>query len=442
MFKLAFLLIGPASFRSHWYVVPVAGALLVAVSLASALGMLTVLDSILTSLLGLGFALYGLTSLLSKVAAHGLRGQTHFLLVPVACFLFGLAIGVASPFYSERTLSWLFAILFVLDGVNRIVPAVVSRFPAWRHLVFFAVAEFCLAAMLLCDWPLPQGRNVDFCIALFIGLSGWLLIRLGILLHALEDEAAMLLLPIFGKRGWYEHAPVLILDEDDVETRDTPIRIYVWTPVGSANIQSHVPILDRYLAAIDPDGKISTGHSALEMGSDLYISHNPSEEIARSSNNFLAALSAGPENHIAGFFQPSYDEEVRQWCPANFRIEIKNISVRRLRAFWVGYKQDSTYNVANRNCSTVVAAALDACVEGALATHRPWRRLLRLMINPNLWVAALVRSRADAATWTPGLVLDYAKPLAKLVDGASAAQVVTLSGPVSQAVTVADARAS
>jgi hypothetical protein len=33
------------------------------------------------------------------------------------------------------------------------------------------------------------------------------------------------------------------------------------------------------------------------------------------------------------------------------------------------------------------------------------------MVNPELWVAAQLRKRAEAMAWTPGFVLDYARAL-------------------------------
>jgi hypothetical protein len=45
-----------------------------------------------------------------------------------------------------------------------------------------------------------------------------------------------------------------------------------------------------------------------------------------------------------------------------------------------------------------------------------WRRFFGLMVNPDLWIAGVLRARAEAATWTPGLVLDYARTLHAIVE--------------------------
>ncbi len=51
-----------------------------------------------------------------------------------------------------------------------------------------------------------------------------------------------------------------------------------------------------------------------------------------------------------------------------------------------------------------------------MAGRSPWLRLLRLLVDPDLWLAALVRGRAESMTWTPGFILDYARVLGRIVD--------------------------
>jgi hypothetical protein len=63
-----------------------------------------------------------------------------------------------------------------------------------------------------------------------------------------------------------------------------------------------------------------------------------------------------------------------------------------------------------------VALALEAALEGTLGIRATWGRFWRLLINPDLWVAALLRARAESMTWTPGLVLDYARALHAIVE--------------------------
>ena len=41
---------------------------------------------------------------------------------------------------------------------------------------------------------------------------------------------------------------------------------------------------------------------------------------------------------------------------------------------------------------------------------------MRLLLTPELWVAAQIRKRAVTMAWTPGLTLDYARALSMLAD--------------------------
>ena len=72
----------------------------------------------------------------------------------------------------------------------------------------------------------------------------------------------------------------------------------------------------------------------------------------------------------------------------------------------------STY----RNCSSSVAYALEASLDGVLAARsQHWRGSLRTLLMPELWVAAQVRKRAMTMAWTPGLLMDYAAALKAIV---------------------------
>ncbi|BAI70851.1 hypothetical protein AZL_002130 [Azospirillum sp. B510] len=417
MLKLAFLLIGPRAFRSHWHVIALLGLMLMGVGLSLAVGLLDGLAGLTYAILGVAFITGGLIGLPMALSGAADASRRFALIRAVLAILTG-ALLLVSPLLHDWTLALPLASLLALDGFNRAGAAVLVRVRMWRLLVAFGLAELALAAMLLMEWPLPSDRNMPLCIGLFVGLSGWILLRLGMLLRDLEDEAAILNLPIFSGRGWYDNAPVLIgEDPDPVIHHDRPLVVRVWTPVATATAPlDRRLVIDRYIAAIDRNGVVSTGHSALELAPDLYISHYPATEFDRTGVNFVTALRTGAENDVPGRFLPSYEEEVADWCPADASVEFRTYNLRRLRAFWAGYRQDNTYNLANRNCSVVVAAALDATLEGVLASRSPWLRLLRLLMDPDIWVASLIRSRADAMSWTPGFVLDYASALSRIVD--------------------------
>ena len=161
---------------------------------------------------------------------------------------------------------------------------------------------------------------------------------------------------------------------------------------------------------------ISTGHAALELAPDIYISHYPALDLDHSPAEFARLFRASPDNNVKGHFQPSYAFESADWCPADARVDFHMYDAARLRAHWETYCADDTYNLTNRNCSVSVAVALEAALEGTLGTRAAWGRFWRLLVNPDLWFAALLRARAELMTWTPGLVLDYARALRELVE--------------------------
>ncbi len=55
--------------------------------------------------------------------------------------------------------------------------------------------------------------------------------------------------------------------------------------------------------------------------------------------------------------------------------------------------------------------ALDVATEGLLG-NRGYEALL----NPDFWLQSLIRSRAEGMTWTPGLVMDYASALNRVLE--------------------------
>jgi hypothetical protein len=182
-------------------------------------------------------------------------------------------------------------------------------------------------------------------------------------------------------------------------------------PSGSAKDVLPQPLVDRYVAAVDAHGVISTGHAALEASPDLYISHYPAQEIDRSPDDFRQLLRATRDNNVAGRYQPSYAIEAAGWCPSTAEVVFERYNKARLAAFWAWYRQDDTYNLTNRNCSSTVAAALESALEGTLGERPGFGAFLSAFVNPELWVAAQLRRHAESMAWTPGLVLDYARAL-------------------------------
>lgn len=194
--------------------------------------------------------------------------------------------------------------------------------------------------------------------------------------------------------------------------------VHVWTPVGSSVDPVKAPLVDRWIAAVDRQGTVSTGHSALELPPDLYISHYRIAEQDRTAQEFRQALHAGAHNNVPGRFLPSYRHEVNLWYEATAHVAFRRFNAQRLRRFWEAYRQDATYNLTNRNCSVVVVLALDVALEGVLAHVRLWP-MLALLVHPDIYLATMLRKRARSMTWTPGLVLDYARALKRVTEPSS-----------------------
>ena len=416
MGQLAFLLIGSDSLRQRWFVVAGAGAAMIALGLIILVDGMDGVTLYATNTFGLIFLLQGLF-ILFMVAFAGINVRPFLTVVRAVALIILACLILDFPINNEIAVTLLFGLAFIVDGGLRIATATIVRFPRWRAVVAWGVLELVLAAIIFSDWPIPRSKNIPFCMGLSLVVSGWVLMRMSLMLKNLEPEVAILALPIFAKRSWYDSAPVLI-GASEAGPPEHPMTVHVWTPTGSADVASRHMMVDRYIAAVDTDGVISTGHAALECPPDIYISHYPGTEIDRDAGNFIAALRATHTNDMPGRFQPSYAVESAGWCAADQHVVFRNYNLRRLKAFWIGYRQEDTYNLTNRNCSVAVASALDAALEGALATRYPWLRLARLMVNPDLWVASMLRAHAEAMTWTPGLVLDYARVMARLVEPA------------------------
>lgn len=324
-------------------------------------------------------------------------------------FLFLGILVVDGHHAASVILAMLFGIGFLIDGVFRMAAAVVVRFSGWRLSFLTGLLEVGFAAFMFEPYPTFYAGTVPYCIGMGIFLSGCGLLRQAFRLKRLPLHAAA---SLWLSRDLGVDPLTLPELEQGVLEQQEALIVRVWTPTGSADGAVPQPVIDRYIAAVDSKGVISTGHAALEAAPDIYISHYPKDEIDRSQMDFAYALRATADNDVAGRFQPSYAVEAAGWCPCTAEVHFERYNRARLGAFWERYRANDTYNLTNRNCSSTVAHALEAALEGALA--KPGfglSALLHAMFNPELWVAAQLERRARAMAWTPGLVLDYARTL-------------------------------
>lgn len=323
----------------------------------------------------------------------------------VAFLVLGLLM-VDAHHAANVILAMAFGVAFLIDGAFRVAAAFVVRFQGWRLSLLTGLFEVVFAVFMFEPYPTFYQGTVPYCIGMGLFLSGIGLLRRAIRLARRPEHISMAAL--LSKEL---PSPAAVARPDATQVSGLLV-VHVWTPVGSAGETIPNPLLDRYIAAVDTNGVVSTGHAALECTPDIYVSHYPAVEIDRSSASFSRALRATSDNDVAGRFQPSYEAEAAGWCDSTTHVVFDRFDRARLAAFWHRYRQDATYNLTHRNCSSSVAHCLDAALEGSLGGDGAGLgAFFRVVLNPELWFAAQLRKRAEAMAWTPGLVLDYARAL-------------------------------
>ncbi|MCB8819717.1 HdeD family acid-resistance protein [Microvirga rosea] len=412
MIRLAVFLMGLETMRRQWPSLAVLGVLWFALGLVIMLDAADGMTVVITETFGYLLVAEGLVAVIFSLGL-GRRGR-FFLARALVMMVLGLLV-VDLPWRNDLANSVLFGIAFLLDGAIRLAAAFLVRYSRWRVVAALALVEIGLAGLAFSSWPIPYTKTVPFCIGVALFLSGFTFLRLALGLRRLPPAAGAW--PLFAKSRWLPPPadPALFVTPDVPEL----LMIRVWTPAGAAREARSAPVVDRYIAAVDRNGVVSTGHAALECGSDIYVSHYPGTELDLSLSAFTRALRADAANNMSGRFQPSYPHESARWREADALVKFHRFDAAKLRAHWSAYREDDTYNLTDRNCSVAVALALEAALEGVLATDKVWRRFMRLLVNPDLWLAAALRERAEAMTWTPGLVLDYAHALRRVVHPAA-----------------------
>jgi len=197
-----------------------------------------------------------------------------------------------------------------------------------------------------------------------------------------------------------------------------PSSVIVRTPSTVAKIKESRSIVGRYVMTHDTTGKYTVGHSAVQMDPDIYISHcdygPPTVEMDGPGASGAIKLLRSKE--VPGIFLPSFDEEMKTYVKPSATFRFRNFSEAQLRTFWAMYRKVSDYNFTNRNCSVAVALALEAALMGRLGSRHRFRTLLGLLTNKDLWVAHFIRWKAREMVWTPGMMLDYANALQRVVE--------------------------
>jgi uncharacterized membrane protein HdeD (DUF308 family) len=415
MIRLLFLLIGARALKPMWRLLAIAGVVWMLLGIAILFDLSDGALSFVLDTLAIFLVIEGLVEI---AAATSIGLRDHWIdALRGGAFLFAAFLVFNVPWDNNIGAAMVFGAAFLIDGLFRIATAFLVRSPRWRVGIVAGLIEMCLAVMILSAWPVPHRLTVPFCFALLLLTSGYALLRMALPLRQLPDDASVTSLPLYAARNWQggKVHPILS-DASPANEDDSALNVYVWTAIGSAKDPERRLLIDRYVAAVDKKGAISTGHSALEMPPEIYVSHYPANDIDHSPDDFRALLSAGHENDVPGRFNKSLAIEAAAWCMPDQKITFRRFNPQALKSFWEAYSKDTTYNLTARNCSTTVIQALDAATEGAAHTGRPWRDLFRTISDPHFWLMRIVRGRAEAMTWTPGLVLDYTRLLEQVIE--------------------------
>ncbi|MBY0323911.1 MAG: protease [Reyranella sp.] len=400
MIELFLLLIGARVVRRKWWILFLVGFAWMA------LGAFFFVDAFTDTRIPATYFAFPLLldAAISLVAAVGTAGVERKLRIAKAVLFTGIALVlIEAPWHVDMIVGMLAGTFLLADASWRAASALTVRYAGWRLSLWGAGFEFLLAIMSYLPFPTNWAGEAGADVGLLLMVSATGLCALALRLRRLPQG-----LPISAMltRGW----PSELDDEAPTEREPGTVTVHVWTPTGAL-----APVgIRRYVAAFDENGRVSTGHAALEAP-DIYISHYPAVEISRTEK-YTGVLRATPDNDVAGLFQPSYAGEIADWCPSTRRVRLAGLDIGRMRAFWKAYRRDATYNLTNRNCSSGVAKALDAGLEGMFeAEARSPYFLMRLLFLPELWVAGVMRRRAAAMAWTPGIALDYARALRHVI---------------------------
>jgi uncharacterized membrane protein HdeD (DUF308 family) len=438
--KLALLLLGPTRLNASWAWTAVLG-----VALATFGGFMTAeaLDhESMFSIDMLGDLLLVIGAIRAVLAYtspwdHGSPGRWL-----QAALLITLGIvATIDPNDADSVDLFALSIVFALLGVSKIAFSLVGFYPRWGFVFADGCLNFGMGYLLFHDWK----RDVYWMAPLLFGVglmlmgvstlsTAWRLRRSCRLYERSGD--AMCALDYFLRqhvsaryRQVFARLPPL---KQHVEERtaspssdsDAELRVHVWLPLESADhkIESTIPIFSAYVVVQDAAGCLSVGHAALEADPKVYISHYDRAEYEKTVRGDHEIDTGGdsllshtqPHDEEGAFFE-SHQKEVACWMPPNRTLKMPRHNSRLLQTYWDYYRRDSTYNLAQRNCSVSVVLALDVALLGCLRGPRTGWRFIRLLLNRNLWWAAFLRRRAEDLVWTPALVHDYATALFRAI---------------------------
>ncbi|MGX5056684.1 MipA/OmpV family protein [Enterobacter asburiae] len=359
-------------------------------------GLLLLTDSVVSLLLG-------------SAACGTQRGIFYFK----GGLFFLIALLILMGHHSGNlVLAIVFGMAYFIMGLFVIASAMIVRFKHWQRSLLSGVWQIAFAIFLFLPYPTGHDGTVSQFIGMVLITGGIQSVLLSVRMLRIQSGSSVF--DILAPKG------LMTPDVEPSTAMNIPatgrLIVHVWTPEGSADNETRRrPVINRYIAAVDTNGVISTGHAALELPPSLYISLYPAVDIDRSPSEFFNTLKAIEENTVAGKFQSDYASETQAWCESDRKVVFLKFNAPSLVRFWTQYRQNESYNLTWRNCSSSVAYALEAALDGVLRERCSFAGFVRLLFAPELWIAAQLRKRATTMAWTPGLVLDYTRALHAIV---------------------------
>lgn len=420
MIQIALLLFGANFVRRNAYLLGIMGLIWLA------MGLIIFIDA-LDGVRYFPLRLFGILLLIESVitlsvASSGIGAQKAVLYFKGGGFFLISLLILANATISNMLLAFILGMAYFVMGVLQMASAWVVRFPDWCAALGIGLAKIGFAIFMFGPYPSHYSATISVFIGVTLIMGGIVTLNVYLRARQLKDGTSVfeLFVPsdVLPKIRKAQLTRPVKADSPTAEMQAEPLIVHVWTPEGSSkNAPVPRPVINRYIAAVDVNGVISTGHAALEMLPQTYISLYPAADIDRSPSEFFRILKATRDNDVAGLFQPDYGTESKAWCPSNWQVKFNAYNTDGLLQFWQEYKQHEVYNLTYRNCSSSVSYALEAALDGALQDRvtRSWREVLRVLVMPELWIAAQIRKRATTMAWTPGLTLDYARALRAIV---------------------------
>ncbi len=422
--NLLWLLLGPGKPRQDGAIFLGFGLLLLGLGAVLALDPAEVITEFALGAVGYTLVAFGLFKVAFAILGTGEGMPSTFAFRGGLLVILGIAVA-DFPDASSEAVPWLFGLVILANGLYQLASALIIRFPRWGAFVASGIAHLVFAVVLFRFWHQVSAILVPLLLGGALIVLGATALRLGWRLRRLSPPVTESHAGAAEEVRYYLdfHLPARFrradspppVSEPDAQAPHGELMVHVWTPTAVARLENPDPsLVNRYLIAQDKAGKIAVGHAAMEMTPDLYISHCDGDPEGYDGTE--EAWKELRSKDVSGVFLPSFQEEIEHYLLPSVTLRYRNFDAGRLRTFWAMYRQVTTYNLTNRNCSVAVALALEAALMGSMAGRSRVRAFLSLLFNRDLWVAHFLRWKAREMVWTPGMILDYALALHRIVE--------------------------